>query len=144
MEIIEPSLDIRESHSVTFECLVKGANPAPRITWLKDEFVYSQSLQYVSPNSVNSYSIISCQESEEETVVSALFLTLGREDNRAVLTCQAEVPGLPGHRQSSLSLDVKCRLSLWQLICLFSISFLRKYSFRLTHCFDHAWEPSEN
>ena len=43
--------------------------------------------------------------------MSALFLTLGREDNRAVLTCQAEVPGVPGHRQSSLTLDVKCRFS---------------------------------
>ena len=111
VEIIQPSLDIRENHSVTFECLVKGANPAPRITWLKDELVFSQSLQYVSLHCVSNYSIICYQESEEETVVSALFLTLGREDNRAVLTCQAEVPGVPGHRQSSLTLDVKCRFS---------------------------------
>ena len=58
VEIIEPSLDIRESHSVTFECLVKGANPAPRITWLKDEFVYSQSLQYVSLFSLRNISSV--------------------------------------------------------------------------------------
>ena len=47
VEIIEPDQNIIEDKPVTFECLVKGANPKPKVVWLKNDVVYSQSLQYV-------------------------------------------------------------------------------------------------
>ena len=47
VEIIEPDQNIIEKKTVKFECLVKGANPKPKVVWLKNDVVYSQSLQYV-------------------------------------------------------------------------------------------------
>ena len=47
VEIIGPEPDIRENHSTTFECLVRGGHPRPRISWLKGDMSYRQSLQYV-------------------------------------------------------------------------------------------------
>ena len=44
VEIIEPDLDIRESHLETFECLIKETNPEPKIIWLKEGVAYSQGL----------------------------------------------------------------------------------------------------
>jgi len=92
VEIVEPDQDMVENKPVTFECLVKGANPRPKIVWLKDEEKFSQSLQY---------------DSEGETLVSAIFLTPIREDNGKYITCRADVPGLPGYRQQSVKMEVK-------------------------------------
>ena len=44
-------------------------------------------------------------------MVSAIFLTPIREDNGKYITCRADVPGLPGYRQQSVKMEVKCMFS---------------------------------
>ena len=108
--IVKQDFSLIAGNSVNFECVVKGGHPKPRILWLKEDFELGESLQYVrclmSRTNLNEMFL---KDSDDETIVSNIFLTLDRKDHEKELTCRAVVQGLEGFLEDQIKLSVQCK-----------------------------------
>ena len=107
MKPLQPTItvndaSIEETKPLVVKCTTAGSRPSPRLQWTIGQ-------KDVTSNATDLSSFITA--SDAYSVISYLTYSLRRSDNGQVLTCKAVNVAAPSGVQTSITLNVKCKLN---------------------------------
>ena len=107
MKPLQPTItvndaSIEETKPLVVKCTTAGSRPIPTLQWTIGQ-------KDVTSNATELSSYITA--SDAYSVISYLTYSLRRSDNGQVLTCKALNVAAPSGVQTSITLNVKCKLN---------------------------------
>jgi hypothetical protein len=95
-------VNIEETNPLVVKCTTTGSRPRATLQWtIGQKDVTSNTTEQVNHITAN----------DTYTVISDLTYSLRRSDNGQVLTCKAVNVAAPSGVQTSITLNVKCKLN---------------------------------